>query len=131
MTGLTGKFVILHHTGHRPEHWDFMLEEADALATWKCSSNPAASSPGQILSCRRLPDHRRAYLTYEGVISHGRGRVQRIEEGEYECIPAEEHHRRVRLHGKKFSGLVELRQDESDDGWTLQRLAEANPPQNA
>jgi hypothetical protein len=124
MTDLTGTFVILHHTGHGPEHWDFMLEEAEALATWQCPVNPAVLSPGQAVPCSRLPDHRCAYLTYEGPVSGGRGEVRRVEEGSYQRLVANRQHRRVRLHGRKMTGLVELRKNETSDGWSLQRIAE-------
>lgn len=126
---MTGSFVILHHTGYGPEHWDFMLEEGDSLATWQCPTSPAELSPGRSLTCRKLPDHRRAYLTYEGPVRRGRGDVRRVEEGEYECILADERHRRVRLHGRVLAGLVELRQDKSDV-WLLQRVVEATPAKN-
>jgi hypothetical protein len=121
MTALTGQFVILHHTGHGAEHWDFMLEESGVLATWWCPSNPASLSPDQSLLCKKLPDHRLAYLTYEGPVSRDRGQVRRVEEGEYECISTSDHHRRVRMHGRTLTGLVELRQEQPDDGWSLKR----------
>lgn len=130
MRRMIGSFVILHHTGSGPEHWDFMLEEAGVLATWQCPSNPAALSPGETLLCQKLPDHRTAYLTYEGPVSDGRGEVRRVEEGSYNQLAASPKHRRVRLHGKTPLGLVELRQDQPDDGWSLQRLAETNSAKN-
>jgi len=122
---MNGLFVILHHTGYGPKHWDFMLEEGEALATWQCPTNPADLPPGQTLPCQKLPDHRRAYLTYEGPISENRGKVRRVEEGRYERLAANEQLLRVRLHGKILTGLVELRQDQSDEGWSLRRLDDA------
>lgn len=56
-----------------------MLEaEAGAgLATWQLPVWPiTAATPA-----RRLPDHRREYLNYEGPVSGGRGSVRRVEGG--------------------------------------------------
>lgn len=121
---MAGLFVILHHTGCGPEHWDFMFEESDGLATWQCPVNPAELSPGEGIMCHRLPEHRRAYLTYEGPISDGRGEVRRVEEGRYECLIRDERRRRVQLHGRVLNGLLELRQNQLDGGWSLQRPAD-------
>lgn len=76
------RYVILHHTRAEEAHWDFMLEEADALATWQCDQNPADLAVGQSLAITALPAHRKAYLDYEGPISNSRGKVARVAAGE-------------------------------------------------
>jgi hypothetical protein len=73
------RFVVLHHTGVAEPHFDLMIESAPGadLMTWRCGSWPIeAEAPA-----KRLKDHRRAYLDYEGVVSGGRGEVQRVAEG--------------------------------------------------
>jgi hypothetical protein len=125
MMAMTGKFVILHHAGHGPEHWDFMLEQGDALATWQCPVNPAVLSAGESITCPRLPDHRLAYLTYEGAVSRNRGEVRRVAQGEYQCLSTDQHHRQLRLVGREITSLVELRLEKSGE-WSLKRLADEN-----
>lgn len=73
------RYVILHHTGVASPHFDFMFEmepEAD-LTTFRCPIWPP--SPGEIWE--ELPEHRRAYLEYEGPVSNNRGHVRRIDAG--------------------------------------------------
>ena len=74
------RFVILHHTVHGGEHWDLMLEQGNTLLTWQLLREPfeLASLP---IPARRIGDHRKAYLDYEGSLSRNRGDVRRVGEG--------------------------------------------------
>ncbi len=75
---MSNRFVILLHESPRGDHWDLMLEtgtlENPRLTTW---SLPPQQMPAQNISfiCAgtQLPDHRIAYLDYEGPISDHRG----------------------------------------------------------
>ncbi|NUQ64853.1 MAG: hypothetical protein HUU20_20510 [Pirellulales bacterium] len=68
------RFVVLEHDSPRGLHWDFMLESGDALATWALPEPPDAAAE---LAAESLPDHRPAYLDYEGPIASNRGTVRR------------------------------------------------------
>ena len=72
------RFVVLFHrlppSAGRASHWDWMIEEGDALATWALVQWP----DGRGVPARRLADHRRHYLTYEGPVSGNRGTVRRV-----------------------------------------------------
>lgn len=74
------RYVILHHTDVDQPHYDVMIEPSpiSQLMTWRTNEWPITEPT----AATRLPDHRRAYLTYEGVISGGRGAVRRVETGE-------------------------------------------------
>ena len=75
------RFVILEHD--YPElHWDFMLECAGALKTWRLAEPPATH--GELIAAVALEDHRLDYLDYEGPVSGNRGRVKRWDRGDYE-----------------------------------------------
>ncbi|MFP4054547.1 MAG: hypothetical protein ACLFV7_11870 [Phycisphaerae bacterium] len=67
------RFVIQIHSGWGPTHFDLMIEEGDALATWQLDRCPWDARDR--FECLRIADHRRAYLDYEGPVSRGRGRV--------------------------------------------------------
>lgn len=67
----------------RASHWDLMLEQDDALATWAMD---AFILEQRSVSALRLPDHRKAYLTYEGEVSRQRGHVTRVASGTYEIV---------------------------------------------
>lgn len=77
--GFWRRYVVLLHEGFGQAHYDIMLElEPGAkLATWQSPAWPITART----VTRRLPDHRREYLEYEGPVSGGRGRVRRISGG--------------------------------------------------
>jgi hypothetical protein len=79
MTATPARFVVLHHTGVTEPHFDLMIEAAAGgdLMTWRFGSWPIEVET----TAKRLKDHRRAYLDYEGVVSGGRGEVKRIAAG--------------------------------------------------
>jgi hypothetical protein len=56
-----------------------MLEQGEDLLTLALERLPPATQPGETttLNAQRLPNHRRAYLDYEGEVSEGRGSVRR------------------------------------------------------
>ncbi|MCD4823575.1 MAG: hypothetical protein K8S55_03140 [Phycisphaerae bacterium] len=113
-------FVILAHDGHGPSHFDLMFSIGTALATWQCPRDPAGLPVGQSMSCQKLPDHRLAYLDYEGPISGGRGSVRRVEQGRYEAALVSEERWDVQIIGQGMEGRFILRRLK-DDKWTLQR----------
>jgi hypothetical protein len=62
-----------------------MLEQpgTNRLATWQLPCPPERIAAGSSVTARRLADHRRAYLTYEGPVSNNRGRVTIHSRGRY------------------------------------------------
>lgn len=98
---VTGRFVVLRHTlpadSGRSSHWDLMLEDGEVLRTWELGSllflESAASTGSETLAPeappqtpRPLPDHRLAYLDYEGPVSENRGTVMRVAMGVHESV---------------------------------------------
>src|SRR5690242_9762724 len=77
------RYVVLHHTGVVPEHFDLMLQVPgeEKLWTWRILTPPASWRENPPTG-ERLADHRAAYMTYEGAVSGGRGAVKRVAEGE-------------------------------------------------
>ena len=73
------RYVVLHHTGVERPHFDLMFESEPGaqLTTIRCGEWPIQPST----QLERLPDHRRAYLEYEGPLSGDRGAVKRIASG--------------------------------------------------
>lgn len=88
------RFAIHHHTGYGADHWDMMLEVGDNLRTFQLTAMPTGDRHRPI-PAERIADHRKAYLTYEGPVSRGRGRVAIVASGTYETL------------------------NESDDEWTI------------
>ena len=73
------QFVILKHD-HPYLHWDFLLERDGVLESWRLLREPLMN---EWLAAEPIPDHRLAYLTYEGPVSQNRGAVTRIMSGTY------------------------------------------------
>ena len=80
-TGKSQSGVVLRHTlGDGTAHLDWMIERTDPateLITFRIEVGVDLRKPG-IVHAERIGDHRRAYLNYEGAVSGGRGRVERI-----------------------------------------------------
>ncbi len=116
-------FVILEHTCSGAVHYDFMLEAGDVLATWQFERNPAGLEVGCELICKKIQDHRLAYLTYEGEISGGRGLVKRVAQGSYQQIEVDEACWRFKMSGQLMRGNFLLTKSSlgNSDQWILTR----------
>jgi len=79
------RFAILRHEtppgSSRPLHWDLLLEDGDTLLTWALAEPPVA---GRTIAAEALPNHRAAYLDYEGPVSGDRGTVTRWDAGTFQ-----------------------------------------------
>jgi hypothetical protein len=102
------RYVILQHETAEEQHFDFMLEMGGALKTWSISRPPLK---GVEMDAEPLPDHRLAYLDYEGPISGDRGSVTRWDRGTYEVEYQAESELRVQLKGEKLMGRATLGQN--------------------
>ncbi len=111
------RFVLLHHEGHGAAHFDLMLEADTALATWQFSASPALLAAGGGLPCRRLADHRKAYLDYEGAVGGDRGHVTREDGGACELISESAERWLVALQGQHLRGRYTLSRRSA--GWSL------------
>lgn len=103
-------------------------EIARELESWLAS--PIADDVPQALLANPLPLHRAAYMFYEGPVTDGRGRVLRIDMGEYEVLGNDSlldgvHEEgkptvvRLKLYGQKLRGDFELFWQQ--DQWYLRR----------
>jgi hypothetical protein len=115
------RFVILRHEmplGHeRGTHFDLMLEAGGVLWTWSLPELPAE---GRIIQAEALPDHRLAYLDYEGLVSGNRGSVRRVDEGEYEIVEDSADLLEIHCSGKELRGTLRLRRVQgSSSAWLI------------
>jgi hypothetical protein len=111
------RFVVLTHD-HPFLHWDLMLEQGDSLRTWRLARPPDTAGP---IDAEALPDHRVAYLEYEGPVSGGRGTVERWEVGTYEIVESTDDGVVVRFVGRKLIGVASLERPASDTRWIFHR----------
>lgn len=99
------QYVLLKHANGDKFHVDFLLDcGLERLLSWQiCDENLARLLVSRIknsvfskrpkqkndtidLFCRRIFDHRKLYLNYEGDIAGDRGRVDRAECGKWELL---------------------------------------------
>jgi hypothetical protein len=111
------RFVILHHRLDHGEHWDLMLEQGEVLLTWQLLRDPTDPA-GYPIPARRIGDHRKAYLDYEGPLTGDRGTVRRVDSGTVEFEENTPQYCRFMLGGNRLWGTFLLRQDAQ--GWTLE-----------
>lgn len=75
---------LLHELPDGTHHVDWMFAQdsrgAGPLTSFRMPRRLESLDEGG-MSVRRVPDHRSEYLTYEGEVSAGRGRVRRLAEG--------------------------------------------------
>lgn len=106
------RFVVLYHEcpgdRPRPSHWDFMLEAGGALRTWALSCAPDGLTE-QVAD--ELPDHRIAYLDYEGPVSGDRGQVTRWDTGDFRWQLDESEIVVIELNGARLRGSATLVRD--------------------
>ena len=123
MSVMQRPFVIHLHRGHGPSHYDLMLLYGEALACWRLDESPAKLPVGRCLSAQKLPDHRAAYLTYEGPVSGRRGEVTIVDRGTYDLLTDSPDRWEARFNGQEMAGRYELlRLRPQTDAWNLRRL---------
>lgn len=112
------RFVILRHEtppgSARPLHWDLMLESDNHLLSWALVSEPA---PDCEVACEPLPNHRRAYLDFEGPISGNRGVVTRCDYGTFTWQKNEAARVVVVLRGQRSESLLTIEKNSVAGVW--------------
>ncbi len=104
---MPSRYVILHHQVAGSEHWDLMLEEGEILRVWQLLKEPLDRS-SLPLPARRIGDHRKVYLDFEGPVSGGRGHVRRIDSGTVGFLRLTGTECTFDLTGNRFSGRFRL-----------------------
>ena len=107
----TARFAVLCHNdrhGHNDQrgvHFDFLLEFEGSLRTWALPQPPDSAAE---MVCDALPDHRLAYLDYEGPVSGDRGTVAAWDRGTFSVETIDDSRLVVQLRGEKLHGRVTL-----------------------
>tara|TARA_R110002095_G_scaffold157083_1_gene136326 strand:- start:1073 stop:1447 length:375 start_codon:yes stop_codon:yes gene_type:complete len=120
------QYVILRHDF--PElHWDLMLEHAGVLKTWRLPAppeiDPASDLSSIDLIAEELPDHRLAYLEYEGPVSGNRGEVSRWDHGTFSFLELNDGVIVALLTGEELAGRVTLKKMDEKNQWSLNYTA--------
>jgi hypothetical protein len=77
---MCSRFVVQEHTTPEGVHWDLMLEKGEVLMTFRLEQPPEAVSTGAVRATK-IFDHPLRFLTYEGPVQKGTGKVRIVERG--------------------------------------------------
>lgn len=120
------QYVILRHD-HPELHWDLMLEQEGVLKTWRLpvapEIDPATDDTTIDLIAEALPDHRIAYLEYEGPVSENRGEVKRWDRGSMTILEYADDTLVALLTGEELAGRVTLKKTDQENQWTFNYTA--------
>jgi len=77
---MSRRFVIQEHTTPEGVHWDLMLEQGEVLATFRLDGPPQVAREGRVHAVQ-IFDHPLRFLTHEGPVQKGTGRVRIVDRG--------------------------------------------------
>ena len=119
MAGEVRKFVIQEHSCQADVHWDMMFEQADVLETYRLDKRPA-----QLLAetgnAEKIFDHPKKFLTYQGPVNKGKGRVEIVDAGTYKITNDQNDKIELSLDGRILKGGFVLRLVEGER-WIFER----------
>ncbi|MGE5294966.1 MAG: DNA polymerase ligase N-terminal domain-containing protein [Solirubrobacterales bacterium] len=108
------RFVIQEHTTPEGVHWDFMLEQEGVLTTFRLEKTPAQCLAGEVRAVK-IFDHPLRFLTYEGPVQKGTGKVKIVDSGEYRFHDRQDDLLTFELNGKILKGDFALNRIEGDE----------------
>jgi bifunctional non-homologous end joining protein LigD len=98
------KFVIQRHEREtEPVHWDLMLESGNVLETYRISEPPEEWETVPV-KAEKIFDHPLKFLTYEGSVNKGKGRVKIADGGTYRVLTKRGKQRRLEFTGSILKG---------------------------
>ncbi len=98
---------VIHHHICEDEHYDLMIEDNDSLKTWRIVLKDLSKLiDGHEIRGQRIKDHRKEYLSYEGQIKSGKGRVEIFDSGACVFIDNKINKIKCTFNGKIFRGEI-------------------------
>jgi hypothetical protein len=107
------KFVIQKHSAAEGLHWDLMFEAGTVLETYRLEMPPEKLSE-QVNPAVKIFDHPLKFLTYEGGVNQGKGRVEIADAGTYQLLNQSENRKELQIRGKVLKGKFVLTCIEKD-----------------
>ncbi len=77
---MSSRFVVQEHATPDGVHWDLMLEKGEVLTTFRLEQPPKAVSTSTVRATK-IFDHPLRFLTYEGPVQKGTGKVRIVDRG--------------------------------------------------
>jgi len=101
------RFVIQEHTTPEGVHWDLMIEKGGVLTTFRLSQSPE-NACNHAIEAVRIFDHPLRFLTYEGPVQKGTGRVRIVDRGTCRLLDENEDCMTLDLQGVLLQGSFTL-----------------------
>jgi hypothetical protein len=102
------KFVAQKHRKESEHtHWDLMLESGGILETYRLSLPPEKWGK-EAIEAVKIFDHPIKFLTYEGPVNKGKGRVDIADTGTYRLISNDEKQKLILFAGNLLKGEYRL-----------------------
>jgi hypothetical protein len=119
-----GIFAILYHYyPQKGSHYDILFEDfiyqSQLLITFNVHTLNSFKFP-KTIPLKRIKNHRRIYLTYEGKISHNRGNVVHLDTGQFLSAKIKPNTYFLFFRSLKINGSYILNQSEKN--WSLHKL---------
>ncbi|MBP7053036.1 MAG: hypothetical protein KBE65_18685 [Phycisphaerae bacterium] len=107
------RFVVQEHTTVEGVHWDLMLEQDGILTTFRLESEPAQAMAHAVRAVK-ISDHPLRFLTYEGPVQKGTGRVHIVDSGLYSFRDRRDDFWALSMNGGILNGDFSLTRVEGD-----------------
>ncbi len=120
------RFVIQEHETADGVHWDLMLEQDDALTTFRLEEPPEQALVHPVRA-EKIFDHPLRFLWYEGPVRKGTGRVHIVERGGYSALEWRDDLLALRLEGTILHGTFTLVRT-SETEWCFARSDQTHLP---
>ena len=107
------RFVVQEHTTVEGVHWDLMLEQDDVLVTFRLEAEPAQVLLHEVRAVK-IFDHPPRFLTYEGPVQKGTGKVRIVDSGLYSSRDRRDDLWTLTMNGAVLKGEFALARIEGD-----------------
>lgn len=98
-----------------------MLQSGDVLQTWRLDKNPAGVD--SLVEAVKIFDHPLKFLTYEGPVNEGKGRVRITDSGTYEITSQTKDQVEINLTGRILKGKFTLTCIKNDQ-WQFSKISQ-------
>ncbi|MEN6425705.1 MAG: DNA polymerase ligase N-terminal domain-containing protein [Phycisphaerales bacterium] len=111
---MISRFVVQEHTTVEGVHWDLMLEQDGVLATFRLEEEPAKALTREVQAVK-IFDHPLRFLTYEGPVQKGTGKVRIADSGVYSYRDRRDDLWTLAMNGAILKGDFTLTRTESTE----------------
>jgi bifunctional non-homologous end joining protein LigD len=102
------KYVVQKHRKQSdPVHWDLMMENGTVLETYRLAAPPEKWGE-KVIEAVKIFDHPLKFLSYEGTVNKGKGRVEIADCGTYCLIKRNKNQQQVSFSGEILKGEFQL-----------------------